>query len=128
MRLGCHQINDQTWGRPLALPENQDIRAGAQTAAVAVGMWKSRAFVFGAISKRGGKRGKVRGTSFSLRLAVDRTFPRFPRRVISTATLPRPLPVPPVRGFRESAARDGGGSGCRYGGKPRIFFPKEVKS
>ena len=23
MRLGCHQINDQTWGRPLALPENQ---------------------------------------------------------------------------------------------------------
>jgi hypothetical protein len=23
MRLGCPQINDQTWGRPLALPENQ---------------------------------------------------------------------------------------------------------
>ncbi len=29
------------------------------TAAVAVEMWKSRAFAFGAISKRGGKRGKV---------------------------------------------------------------------
>jgi hypothetical protein len=23
MRLGRHQINDQTWERPLALPENQ---------------------------------------------------------------------------------------------------------
>jgi hypothetical protein len=35
--------------------------AGARTAAVAVEMWKSRVLVFGAISKRGGKRGKVRG-------------------------------------------------------------------
>jgi len=34
--------------------------AGARAAAVAVGMWKSRIFVFGAISKRGGKRGKIR--------------------------------------------------------------------
>jgi len=23
VRLGCHQIHDQAWGRPLALPENQ---------------------------------------------------------------------------------------------------------
>src|SRR5215471_4585406 len=46
-----------------------------ESAAVdAVGMWKS-ALGFGRISKRGGKSGKVRLL----------TFPRFPRRVISTA-------------------------------------------
>ena|SRR5215471_20880337 len=66
--------------------------AGARAAAVAVGMWKSRAFVFGAISKRGGKRGKVRGTGFSPRQVAGRTFPRFPRRVISTATSQSSLP------------------------------------
>ena len=41
----------------------------------AVGMWKSGALGVGRISKRGGKSGKVRLL----------TFPRFPRRVISTA-------------------------------------------
>jgi len=43
MRLGCHQINDQTWGRPLALPENQrecslkSVRPLTQTTHVASG-------------------------------------------------------------------------------------------
>ena len=54
-------------------------------AAVAVGMWKSRAFALGAISKRGGNRGKVREYR-GYPPGPRWTFPRFPRRVISTAT------------------------------------------
>ena len=100
-------------------------RSLTRTAAVAVGMWKSRALVFGAISKRGGKRGKVRGASFSLRLAVDGLFRAFHGASFPQRHSHRPSPV---RGFRGSAARDGGGSGCRYGGKPRNLFPKEVTS
>jgi hypothetical protein len=50
-----------------------------RTAAVAVEMWKSRPLVFGAISKRGGKRGKVR---LSLR-PRDRRGPDF--STLSTA-------------------------------------------
>ena len=61
------------------------------TAAVAVEMWKSRAFAFGAISKRGGKRGKVPVPS-AVSLPAGRTFPRFPRRVISTASIQQPFP------------------------------------
>jgi len=55
-------------------------------------MWKSRALVLGAISKRGGRRGKVGGTSLC-RLALGRTFPRFPRARHFHSDTPTALPV-----------------------------------
>jgi hypothetical protein len=66
-----------------------------------------------------GEAWKSPGASFSPPRAAGGTFPRFPRRVISTATLSLPLPVRGVQG----AARDGGGSACRDEGQPRVFFP-----
>jgi hypothetical protein len=71
-----------------------------------------------------GEAWKSPGASFSLQLTVGRTFPRFPRRVISTATFPPPLP----RAFKGSAARDGGGSGCWVRGQAENFFSQEVNS
>src|SRR6516165_7314632 len=58
------------------LPFLRSVVFPCESAAVdAVGLWKSGVCVFSRISKRGGKSGKVRLL----------TFPRFPRRVISTA-------------------------------------------
>ena len=67
---------------------------------------------------------KSPGAVLSLRLAVGRTFPRFPRRVISTAILPPPFASSAFGGMPPETA-EVLVAGTR---QPKIFFPKEVKS
>ena len=86
-------------------------------------MWKSRALVFGAISKRGGKRGKVRGQFCLCGWLSDGLF-HAPRRVISTAILPPPFASSAFGGMSPETA-EVLVAGTR---QPKILFPKEVKS
>ena len=97
--------------------------AGARAVAVAVGMWKSRVFVFGAISKRGGKRGKVREPVSLRRWLSVGLFHAF-----HGASFPqRHSHCPSQSRAFGGAARDGGGWG--WGAQDRReFFSQEVKS
>ena len=97
--------------------------AGARTAAVAVEMWKSRVLDFGAISKRGGKRGKVRGKFLSAAGCRSDFSTLATARHFHSDTLTAP-PSPGRSGRRPRRRRF-----CLPGGRTaESFFSQEVKS